>query len=247
MRSFNKIFVIALPRCATVSMSDALGQFGIRTAHLGKIYGEVSSDHNNPSRLIRMHDQIEAGNFKLEILEDCDGLADYPACCFDVMQQLDQAYPGSLFINVRRDHQITRWLQSVERQFIGLQLLKQRREATQEERQFMHAVLAFREMTFGQSKFDAEIYLDAYHRFQSKLQDYFGHRDQDLLSFADVEELDQRGLETLARFLDCEPSGIESFPCSNAHSELPAKLFMQALESGQIESQTGIKAISRSN
>ena len=227
-------------------MSDALGQFGIRTAHLGKIYGEASSDHNNPARLIRMHEQIEAGQFQLDILKECDGLADYPACCFDVMRHLDQEYPGSLFVNVRRDNELTRWLQSVERQFIGLQLLKLGKESTEEERKFMRAVLAFREMTFGQAKFDANIYLEAYHACQNKVQEYFAGRAEDLLTFAEVTELDQSGLGTLGRFLDCVPTGIESFPCSNAHSELPAKLFMQALESGQIESQTGIKAISRS-
>ncbi len=104
MREFNKLFIVALPRCATVSMSQAVGMLGIPTAHLGKIYGEPGSGHSDPKRLERMLQQIEAGDFQLEVLDQCRGLADYPACCLSVIQRLDQQYPAVYLSNVGRQH-----------------------------------------------------------------------------------------------------------------------------------------------
>lgn len=245
MRKFNKLFVIALPRCATVSVSDAVGILGIKTAHLGRIYGESTTEHNNPSRLIRMHEQISQGDYHFDIFELCDGLADYPACCFDVLQKLDKAYPGSLFINVRRDADQTRWLQSVERQFVGLQLLKTSVEASETDRKFMQVVRSFREMTFGQADFDADAYAQAYRDYQQRVSDYFAHRRNELLDIDDIHSLEIRGFDQICDFLEC-PLPAEPFPCSNTHSELPSRLFMQALDAGEVDSQTGIKPVSYS-
>lgn len=224
-------------------MCDALGILGIRTAHLGRIYGEDTKEHNNPIRLKRMHEQITAGDYDFDILKDCSGLADYPSCSFDVFCKLDQAYPDSLFINVRRDADKSRWVQSVERQFVGLQLLKQGKAATPEEQEFMQVMLSFREMTFGQAKFDCDAYLAAYDSFQQGVAEYFKDRGSDVLNIEDIRDLETTGFEQLANFLDCDAPS-EPFPRSNAHSELPSQFFMQALENGQVESQTGIKVVS---
>ncbi|RMF38170.1 MAG: hypothetical protein D6753_16185 [Planctomycetota bacterium] len=240
MRSFNKVFVIALPRCATVSMWDALGRLGIRTAHLGKIYGEATAEHHNPQRLLRMYDQIRAGDFRLDILQDCDGLADYPACIFDVFTQLDREFPGSLFINVRRDDDIRRWLQSVERQFVGLQLLKEGDSATPEERKFMEAMRGFRQMTFGSTEFDAELYERAYRAYQDKVDAYFASRPSDLLTLHSVDDLGEVGFQALCAFLDCPIPDVD-FPRQNSHSIRPAHAFHEALDAGRIRSQTGIE------
>lgn len=239
MRPYNKVFVIALPRCATVTMSDALGVLGVRTAHLGRIYGEEGNDHNNPARLSRMYQQLVAGDSQLDILQLCDGLADYPVCCLDVVARLDKAYPGSLFINVRRDEDIRRWLQSVERQFIGLQLLKEGADAAPEEQAFMKVMLAFREMTFQSSRFDAAAYTAAYHRYQSDVSEYFANRSGDLLSL-ELSQLGGAGFKLLADFLQCDDVPSEPFPCSNEHSIRPSEAFQDALRSGKITSQTGI-------
>ena len=243
MRSFNKVFVIAMPRCATVSMCEALGQLGVKTAHLGRIYGEPTQEHHHPERLHRMHEQILAGDYDLDILQHCDGLADYPACSFEVIQNLDSAFPGSLFLNVRRDEDVTRWLQSVERQFVGLQLMKAGKKSTEEERRFMQVMLKLREMTFGQAKFEAEPYRLAYIDFQKKVADYFAGREDVLLDISDIQDLESSGFQQIAEFLQCDAPQA-SFPRSNAHSELPSRVFMQALEAGEVKSQTGIKAIS---
>ena len=241
MRKFNKVFIIALPRCATVSLCDALGLLGIPTAHLGRIYGEQTQEHNNPARLKRMYEQITKGDFKLDILEQCMGLADYPVCCTEVFSQLDQAYPGSLFINLRRDQDVGRWLQSVERQFVGLQMVKAGKTSTEEEQEFMKVMLYFRELTFGQAKFDATAYEHTYQHYQARLSDYFAGR-ADFLNISDIADLESTGFEQLCNFLECEKPD-QAFPRSNDHSDLPYKAFMQALEDGRIESQTGIRPV----
>lgn len=242
MRNFNKVFIIALPRCATVSLCDALGMLGIPTAHLGRIYGEKTNEHNNPVRLKRMHEQITSGDFRLDILEQCQGLADYPVCSTEVFSKLDVEYPGSLFINLRRDNDVGRWLQSVERQFVGLQMVKAGKAATEAEQEFMKVMLYFRELTFGQAKFDASAYEHAYRRYQAHLEDYFAGR-QDFLNIADISELESSGFEQLCNFLDCKLPSV-AFPRSNDHSDLPYRAFMQALEEGRITSQTGIRPVS---
>ena len=242
MRSFNKIFVIALPRCATVSVSEALGILGIRTAHLGRIYGEQTGEHNDPVRLARMLEQLQQGDYQLDLLNECDGLADYPACCRDVIEGLDREYSDSLFINVRRDGDLQRWLQSVERQFVGLRMVKAAVQASVEEKQFMQVMLRFREMTFGQAEFDAEFYLRAYHDYQAHIDDYFRGRSDDLLTIEDISQLEVEGFQQVCRFLDCAVPD-ESFPRSNQHSEKPYNAFMRALEEGTIVSQTGIRPV----
>lgn len=212
---------------------------GVRTAHLGRIYGEPGAEHNNPQRLIRMHQQLVSGSDRLDILDQCDGLADYPVCCMDVVSRLDKAYPGSLFINVRRDTDNARWLQSVERQFVGLQLLKQHRNASDREREFMQVMLSFREMTFGSSTFDPAKYTAAYHRYQSDLQEYFQLRQTDFLSL-ELETLGEEGFRQLAEFLGCSSIPADGFPFSNEHSIRPRDAFYDALRRGEITSQTGI-------
>ncbi|MCA9194672.1 MAG: hypothetical protein KDB03_23035 [Planctomycetales bacterium] len=240
MRKFNKVFVIALPRCATVSMCDALGMLGIRTAHLGRIYGEQSVEHNHPERLMRMHEQIQADDFGLDILRSCDGLADYPACASSVFVRLDKQYPGSLFINVRRDSDPSKWLQSVERQFRGLELLKLGKQSTSEEKAFMRTMQSFRCMTFGQVEFSAEVFQAAYYRYQDFVADYFAGRPQDLLQIPDVSVLDDEGFGPLCKFLECDIAHGE-FPCRNDHSQRPHQAFMSALSAGKIKSLTGIQ------
>lgn len=220
-------------------MCDALGMLGIRTAHLGRIYGSSTAEHNDPQRLKRMLEQIELRDFSLDILQECEGLADYPACIPDVIEALDLEFPGSLFINVKRDVDRQRWIQSVERQFVGLQLLKSGRVTTTDEKDFMRVVRRFRELTFGQAEFDAERYVRAYDDFQATISSYFKDRANDLLQFDSVQALESEGFSRLAVFLQTDkPDSL--FPKSNTHSQLPAQRFLQALEAGEIESQTGI-------
>ena len=238
MRDFNKVFVVALPRCATVSMCEALGTFGIRIAHLGKICGEHVPEHHDSQKLIRIHDQIVAADFDLDILKDCDGLADYPACIPETIEALDRQYPGSLFINVRRDRDPQAWLRSAERQFIGLEMIKAGQGATPDEREFMQAMTDFRRMTFGNSTFDAPLYRAAYDRHWQQVARYFAGREDVFLDIEDISVLAGHGFELLARFLRCHAPS-KAFPRSDGHSQAPQRAFMEALARGEIASQTG--------
>lgn len=239
MREFNKVHLIALPRCATVSMCDGLGELGIRIAHLGKIYGEQSDRHYDAQRLIEMHQQLCKGDFQLQILNECDGLADYPACIAEVYEALDHSHPGSLFINVRRDADPRAWLQSAERQFVGLQLLSAGCDATPQQRAFMQAMIDFRRMTFGTSHFDAAAFQRAYDRHQQQIQRYFAGRRGVLLDIPDVNLLRKHGFDLLCDFLVC-PKPSSPFPQRIGHSEAPTQAFLAALRRGEVASQTGI-------
>ncbi len=240
MRSFNKLFVVSLPRCATVSVCEGLGILGVRLAHLGKIYGEKTPPHHDTSRLLRMHQQITVGDFQLDILDECDGLIDYPACVPDVFRSLDLQFPDSLFINVGRDSDVEAWLQSVERQFIGLQLIKMGGAATDEERDFMQVMRSFRNGTFGRVEFDVEHYRTAYRNHQDLVGEYFRDRPGDLLNIEDVSQLESEGFRLLADFLKCEIIAA-LFPRVDGHSDAPREAFMQAVREGKIQSQTGIE------
>lgn len=242
MRDFNKIFVIALPRCATVSISAALGELGIRIAHLGRIDGNLAASHYDPARLIRLHDQIVKGDARLDILTECDGIADYPACISKVYRKLDVDYPGSLFINVRRDADKLAWLRSVERQFVGLSLLKAAPDSPPQEQAFMRAMTDFRRMTFGQTEFDADVFLRAYDRYQEGVQSYFSGRDEALLNVAEISDLHQHGFELLGEFLECEIK-TGPFPTRNEHSRAPEEAFLNALEQGEYVSKINQPAL----
>ena len=240
MREFSKVHVIALPRCATVSMCDGLGALGISLAHLGKIHGEQTPEHHNTSRLVRMHEQISKGDYNLDILRECDGLADYPACIAEVFEALDSQFPGSLFINVRRDKDPQAWLQSAERQFVGLRLIKTGDGSTDQDHAFAEAIADFRRMTFGQSEFDPHVFLRAYERHQREVERYFASREDVLLDVPDIGLLHEFGFDLLCEFLGCQPAAIR-FPCKNEHSAAPKQAFLSALSTGKVVSRTGIE------
>lgn len=240
MREFNKLFLIALPRCATVSMSHAVGHLGIATAHLGKIFAQRGVEHHDPHALLRIHQQISLGEYHLDILESCRGLADYPACSLKILKELDKAYPGSLFINVRRDTSIDDWLQSIERQFIGLELVNASRSASELQRDFLRVMLDFRALTFGQRQFEAERFRRAYYDYQAAVSQLFSQRSKDYLVFHDVSELAAQGFPRLCEFLHI-PHVDDEFPFDNHHSQAPKQAFEAALATGQIASQTGIE------
>ncbi len=237
MRRFNKIHVIALPRCATVSVCDALRMLGLRLAHLGRIDRQSDEEHHDTARLVRMHQQIESSDFAFDILDHCDGLADYPACITEVYQKLDQQYPGSLFINVRRDLDPQAWLRSARRQFIGLRLLKSMPNSSDRDQDFVNVMNIFREMTFGSREFHHETYLRAYETHQQNVSRYFANRPESILDIPDISILNDQGFDLLCEFLDCEKPKLP-FPYNNRHSIAPEEAYRSALERGEITTDT---------
>lgn len=187
-----------------------------------------------------MRQQIEAQDYQLDILEECRGLADYPVCCPKVICQLEQQYPGSLFVNVRRDDSLDRWLQSVEIQFVGTDLMAAESCASPIQQQFIEVMRCFRKWTFGSETFCARQYRQAYIDYQSWMQNHFSRKNQ-LLEFTDLEQLAIHGFPRLCEFLEIEAVPTIDFPRSNSHSLLPMRAFFKALSNGQISSQTGLQ------
>ncbi len=244
MRSFNKLFVVSLPRCATVSMSQALGIVGVPTAHLGKVYRHLpthSDLHHDADHMIKLFQQTERGDQELSLFPDCRGVADYPACCLDILRTLRIQYPDSLFINVRRDRSIERWLQSVEQQLVGLDILSKAPGATDEYREFMRVMRKFRQLTFGSESFVADTYLRSYWEYQSELDSMCASDPAgSWLQFDDPMELEQVGFERLCKFLQVDQPTVP-FPSCDEHSRLPKAAFLEELRAGRVHSQTGIR------
>ncbi len=244
MRVFNKLFVVSLPRCATVSMSQALGRLGIPTAHLGQIYGNAATaslPHHDTQRLVRLYAQVREGDLNLEVLAECRGLADYPACCLPVLVKLREHYPHSLFINVRRDRSQERWLQSVEQQFVGLELIGSVQRATTEQQILVDVLRFFRKLTFGQADFIAADYLAAYHDYQAAVGSLQATDCPDnWLQFEDAADLEPFGFDRLCDFLQVS-CPREPFPRCDEHSRLPEEAFRCGIRAGTVVSQTGIR------
>ena len=245
MRNFNRLFVISLPRCATVSVARAVGMLGIPIAHLGRIFSEsnarseTAEPHFELSTLRHLHHQILNGDFHLDLLLECRGLADYPACCPNVLSNLDREFPGSLFINVRRDTSVDHWLQSVEIQFVGSELLAAKSGHDSDFLQLMELLRCFRLWTFGNESFDAQQYRMAYDHYQAWVTEYFCDRDQ-LLSISHTELLEAQGFTQICDFFQIESVPQLAFPRSNQHSHAPRRAFFDALRRGAIQSTTGI-------
>ena len=145
-------------------------------------------------------------------------------------------------VKLTRQHSIQRWLQSVESQFVGLELLNAGREALPEEKRFVEVMRRFRVMTFGAENFDARVYAKAYDQYQQAIQDHFAGSDN-LLNISDASELATSGMPRLCQFLKITGSSEicnVAFPYSNEHSSKPRAAFLSALRQGKIISQTGI-------
>lgn len=247
MRIFNKVFVTSLPRCATVSLGQALAVLGIPTAHLGRIYWPPQqaansaelppAQHSDPLKFIELFKQINRDDYDLDILRTTRGLADYPACCLLRLNGLIRQYPDSLCIHVGRDRSQQAWLQSVERQFVGLDQLEAIAPAAGRT-EFMQALRAFRRETFGDATFDATTYRQAYHAHQAAVARLARQAPDRWLLFEDIDELPTQGLERLASFLHVPTPAIQ-FPHASAHSQEATAAFADALRQGKIRSQTG--------
>lgn len=243
MRPFNKIFVTSLPRCATVSICQALAQLGVPMSHLGKSYPphpgeEPLGAHHDPQRFIELFEQLSAADYDLHCLRAARGLADYPACCLERLEQLAAHYPDSLFIHVARDADINAWLQSTERQLVGLDLL----DAFQDDplrRRFMQVMRGFRKETFGSEAFVAESYKRAYLRHQERIEKLSQRAHERWLIFRDAGHLKQSGMRRLAEFLGLTTRGVP-FPHVEEHGREASATFYKALIEGTVRSQTGI-------
>lgn len=258
MREFNKLFVTSLPRCATVSVSQALAQLGLPIVHLGKRYvadkvpppnaattslatvestksseTDDSQRHYDPLAFIDLFRQLADDDYDLRCLQKARGIADYPACCPQRLKRLDQQYPGSLFIHVARHRNVEAWLQSIEKHFIGLDLLDQAiRDPVH--REFRAAMQHFRYETFGSVVFDTKLYRNAYDSYHVQINRWSADAPQRWLVFDDIGDLASQGIPRLVEFLQLprEPwHEAWSFPHSDAHSGAAKAAFHAAAPS----------------
>jgi len=186
----NKIFGIGLSKTGTTSLHDALVLLGRRAAHY-------------PIEMLK----LDEGELKINITQvsQYDALTDTPISRF--YKELDIAFPGAKFILTLRD--TDKWLQSCRRHFEHwLELLRQdaikKQSLINESRQLQ--IDLYKTLTFNEDKF-----VEAYHRHQITVQNYFKGRPQDLIT---LNICNGEGWERLCPFLN-QPIPNLPFPHSN--------------------------------
>jgi hypothetical protein len=122
-------------------------------------------------------------------------------------KELDELYPGSKFILTVRDS--NKWLESCQNHFTYFTEQK----FLPENRKFY---LEQRVKIYGTKIYDRVLFQEAYKNHIHNVQNYFGHRPQDLLVI-DIPAGD--GWVELCSFLQL-PAPKQAFPHKNADSEL---------------------------
>jgi hypothetical protein len=185
MRSFNKVFGIGLTKTGTSSLSDALTHVGLRTMHWPKCHQDF---------------------FDYQALTDITVSSRF--------KELDQMFPGSLFIYTER--MTEEWLPSVLRHYetagrAVARLIDSRRMFVQE------AEIRL----YGTTRPSGVDFTTAYHAHHENVLNYFRSRPDALLRL-DITSGD--GWEPLCRFLRL-PVRETPFPHrhkSAADGKLPA-------------------------
>jgi hypothetical protein len=163
----SKIFIIGLPRTGTTSISVALLECGFKVAHTA---------------------------FTQRAFELADVISDCP--CFSDYQQLDDLFPDSKFVYLKRD--LSKWVPSMQRL-----LTKMAPHLAPKTGYFNPVLKRSFEQTFVLSNnnlLSDEHLSNCYKRHQQKVESYFQGR-QNLLSI-DISE--QGSLSTLKTFLEVD-------------------------------------------
>ena len=173
----TRIFGIGMHKTATSSLNKALLILGYDSAHWESgawaraIWQEMRLLGRSPT------------------LEHHYALSDLPITL--LYRELDQTYPGSKFILTLRDDKD--WLESVRKHW----------SPTHNRFRWEWDVYPFtnriHRQLYGQTTFDAEVFLARYRRHNEKIKDYFRNRPKDLL----IMDMSQgAGWKELCGFLD---------------------------------------------
>lgn len=155
----SRIFGVGMHKTGTTSLSSALKILGIDSAHwesgdwARKIWEEMKRD--GCSRTVESH----------------YALTDLPIAV--LYRELDRSYPGSKFILTVRDE--ASWLRSVERHWSY-----SHNRYRWEWDVYPFANLIHRHI-YGQTTFDAEVFVNRYRKHNDEVRDYFSGRTGDLL------------------------------------------------------------------
>jgi sulfotransferase family protein len=183
----TRIFGIGMHKTATTSLHAALKILGIdsahwKSAHWAKaIWKEMNASGRSPT------------------LERHYALSDLPIPV--LYRQVDRAYPGSKFILTIRDEK--RWIESVRKHWSEQ---SNPFRASWDSDPFSHRV---HKIVYGQSEFDADIFLARYRRHNAEVKEYFKDRPGDLLVMDMDSKMDL--WEGLCTFLDC-PVPLVPYP-----------------------------------
>lgn len=190
-RKYNKVFGIGLSKTGTSSLGIALNRLGVPT---------IDYPHDPATRA-----QLEAGDFRLKLLERYDAITDTPVVPY--YPQLDELYPGSKFILTVRD--IDSWLKSVEAHWADCGPWQQ---MSKNDRDFAYFIRA---AVYGSVRFNESRYRYVYERHLDQVRHYFADRPDDLL------EIDICGGQTmgpLGRFLGIDVAD-DPFPRANTKQD----------------------------
>jgi hypothetical protein len=153
----GRVFGVGLNKTGTTTLGHALNMLGIRTI-----------DYPTDPRTL---EQLERGDYKLDILNEYAGVTDTPVGFF--YPQLDKLYPGSRFILTVRDKPA--WLRSVRDHWPFV--MDWGRHEENFRRFTYYAFIA----VYGALHFNEDRYSYVYDSYVAGVKDYFQHRPDDLL------------------------------------------------------------------
>jgi hypothetical protein len=181
-----KIFGIGLSRTGTKSLTKALNSLGFNIIHYP--IDEVT------------HKQLQAGNYKLSILDNCDGITDLTVVPY--YAQLDSLFPNSKFILTIRNKED--WLASMKNHWAEKvdDKTKPEYELKMNIRYFLRAAV------YGCQRYSFDRLSYVYDLHYRNVLEYFRNKKDSLL-IIDINNGD--GWEKLCPFLGLEIPQIE-FP-----------------------------------
>lgn len=191
----TRLFGIGLHKTGTTSLHEAFKMLGFDSLHWGTgeaplIWYEMNALGRSPT------------------LEQFYALSDNPIPI--LYEQLDKAYPGSKFILTIRDE--IDWLASVRKLFDYRHNPTRRLWDVYPISNLLHAAL------YGQSHFDALVFLQRYRRHNAEVRKYFKHRPTDLLVL-DMDEPKGK-MAALCRFLNLPVMADGTYPRANRSNEI---------------------------
>jgi hypothetical protein len=166
MRPFRKIFGIGLSRTGTNSLNAALEILGLSAVHFPSALAEV---------------------------EKYQAATDSPVAAW--FEDLDQLFPGSLFILTVRD--VDDWLRSVDRYWESFDQFAD-----------FPPIVRFHQQLYGAARFDPAVYRAAYEAHVAKVRRHFVSRPEALL---EMDICGGCGWPPLCAFLDV-PVPAQPFP-----------------------------------
>ncbi|MBI1246212.1 sulfotransferase family protein [bacterium] len=172
---FNKVFCIGMSKTGTKSLSTALNIIGIQTLHWLP-----------ESEVI---EQLEAGDLRLKVLEDKDGLTDVIGIRW--FKELDRQYAGSKFLLTVREKED--WLASIANFWPYDDPYKRE-----------HAHYYYRISVFGCLDYHRDHFWDVYLEHVRNVREYFADRPDQLL---EIDVCGGEGWEKLCPFLNVKVPG----------------------------------------